>query len=194
MTAISGVCSSLRADALVFSGISMKKCVSFTLILLGFSLIACTGSGGREPDIRIVDLADIESVVGEHRGEGVLLNFWAIWCVPCVEELPDLLDIARQYKDRDGVVLGISYDLMVPGANSDEILQQMREFVAERGIDIPVLIYDAADYDSINERFGLPGPIPATVAIGRDGAIVDRQEGPAGKDRFIAMMENALGN
>jgi thiol-disulfide isomerase/thioredoxin len=172
----------------------MKKCATFTLVLLGFSLIACSGSGGREPDIRIVDLADIESALAEHRGEGVILNFWAIWCAPCVEELPELLDIARQYRNREGVVLGVSYDLMIPGANSDEVLQQMREFVAERGIDIPVLIYDADDYDSINERFGIPGPIPATVAIGRDGTIIDRQEGQAGRGRFIAMMENALGN
>ena len=94
----------------------------------------------------------------------------------------------------DGTVLSVSYDLMIPDVTREEVLQQMHGFVDQRGIDIPVLIYDADDYDAINERFGLPGPIPVTLAFDRNGAIVDRQEGEAGKDRFIAMMLKALGN
>jgi thiol-disulfide isomerase/thioredoxin len=168
----------------------MKSLVSFLALLV---CLAPGPSGAGAPDIRIVDLARLDAALAEHRGQGVLVNFWAIWCEPCVAELPDLIETARQFSDRHGVVLTVSYDLMIPGVTGDEVLKQMRAFVAKRKIDLPVLIYDAADYDAINKRFGLPGPIPATVAIDRNGVIVDRLAGRAGKDGFVAMMKKALG-
>jgi hypothetical protein len=76
----------------------------------------------------------------------------------------------------------------------DQVLKQMRAFVIEHKVDIPVLIYEADDYDAINKRFGLPGPVPVTLAIDGRGTIVDREEGPSGKARFIAMMQKALGD
>jgi hypothetical protein len=75
----------------------------------------------------------------------------------------------------------------------EQVLKQMREFVAARKIDAPVYIYDASDYDAINQRFGLPGPVPITVALDRSGKIVDRHAGKSGRDGFTAMMKKALG-
>jgi len=169
----------------------MKKCV---ILLLGCILLSCSSVRKKAPDIRIVDLKGLQAVLDEHRGQGVLLDFWAIWCEPCVAELPELLETGREYRARGGTVLTVSYDLMVPGVTREEILQKMRAFVAERRIDAPVLIYDAEDYDAINEAFKLPGPIPVTLALDRKGGIVDRQEGRGTKARFAAMMQKALGH
>ncbi|MBM3789859.1 MAG: TlpA family protein disulfide reductase [Acidobacteria bacterium] len=163
------------------------------IVILNSALLRCGGAGAPETDIRIVDLAALESVLAEQQGRAVLINFWAIWCEPCVAELPELLEVARDYRERGGVVLGVSYDLMVPDVTRDSVLEQMRAFAAQRRIDIPVLIYEADDYDAINERFDLPGPVPFTLALDRGGAIVDRQEGQSGRERFAAMMEKALG-
>jgi thiol-disulfide isomerase/thioredoxin len=169
----------------------MKKCV---VSFLGCILLSCSGALNKAPDIRIVDLKGLQSALAEHRGQGVLLDFWAIWCEPCVAELPEILETGREYRARGGTVLTVSYDLMVPSVTRDEVLQKMRTFVAERRIDAPVLIYDAEDYDAINEAFQLPGPVPATLAIDRKGAIVDRQEGQGTKARFEAMMQKAIGH
>jgi thiol-disulfide isomerase/thioredoxin len=171
----------------------MKKLVILLQISCAFFLFGCSGAGLKEPDLRVVDLKNLDAALAECRGKGVLLNFWAIWCEPCVVELPELLQTAREYRGRDGVVLGVSYDLMVPDVTRDQVLKQMRAYVIEHKIDIPVLIYEADDYDAINKRFGLPGPIPVTLAIDRRGTIVDRQEGPSAKARFVAMMQKALG-
>jgi thiol-disulfide isomerase/thioredoxin len=170
----------------------MKKLVLLSLISGVF--FACSGRVPDQPDVRVVDLKGLETALGEHRGKGVLLDFWAIWCEPCVAELPELLDVAHQYKSRGGTVVGVSYDLMVPGVTRDEVLKQVRAFVTQRKIDFPILIYEADDYDAINQRFGLPGPIPVTLAIGRRGNIVDRQEAQSGKVRFAAMLQKALEN
>jgi thiol-disulfide isomerase/thioredoxin len=161
--------------------------------LLCFLVLGCS-SAPKPPAIRIVELKDLETILNEYQGNGLLVDFWAIWCEPCVEELPYLIEISHQYREQGGVVLGISYDLMAPGVNREEVLSQMHDYVAEHRLDIPILIFDGPDYDAINERFELPGPVPYTLAIDQSGAIVDRQDGKAGKDRFAEMMRKALGN
>jgi len=172
----------------------MKKLPVFLIAAAFLALLACSSTIPAGPDIRIVDLEGLEAALDEHSGKGILLNFWAIWCAPCVAELPDLIEVGKEYHQRGGVVVLVSYDLMVPDVTREGILQQVEDFAAERGIHVPILIYDEDDYESINERFGLPGPIPATVAINAEGEIVDREDGHAGKPRFIAMMEKAVGS
>jgi thiol-disulfide isomerase/thioredoxin len=147
-----------------------------------------------QPEIRVVDLKGLEAAVARNRGKAVLVNFWAIWCEPCVAELPEFLATGREYRDRNAVVLTVSYDLMIPDVTKDEVLKKMRAFVAERKIDAPVLIYDALDYDAINARFGLPGPVPATIAIDAAGRIVDRHAGQATRQQFQEMMRKAIGS
>jgi thiol-disulfide isomerase/thioredoxin len=172
----------------------MKKLTAVLIVAVLGLLPACSTPKPAGPDIQIVNLEGLENALAEHRGQGVLLNFWAIWCAPCVAELPDLIEVATEYSERGGAVVLVSYDLMVPDVTPAGVLEQVTEFAAERGIHVPILIFDDDDYESINERFGLPGPIPASVALDAEGEIVDREDGPAGKPRFIAMMEKAMGS
>jgi len=110
-----------------------------------------------------------------------------------VAELPEFLAVGREFAGKGGVVLTVSYDLMLPEVTRDAVLKQVREFAAGHHIDAPVYIYDGPDYDAINARFGLPGPVPATIAIDKDGAVVDRHAGKADKATFEALMRKALG-
>ncbi len=170
----------------------MKKHTAQLILLVGCAVLSSSCARSTAPDIRVVDLKGVEAALAEHRGHGVLLDFWAIWCEPCVAELPALMETAREYRGSGGDVLTVSYDLMIPGVSRDDVLKQMRTFVAEHKIEAPVLIYDASDYDAINARFGLAGPIPVTLAFDRKGSIVDKNEGQANKARFDAMMQKAL--
>jgi thiol-disulfide isomerase/thioredoxin len=175
-------------------------------VLLALSdrpLFAQSRGAGRPPspranrsqsDVRVVDLKGLEAAVAANRGKAVLVNFWAIWCEPCVAELPEFLETGREYRGRNAVVLTVSYDLMIPDVTRDEVLKKMRAFVAEHKIDAPVFIYDAPDYDAINQRFGLPGPVPATIAIDATGKIVHRHAGQATRQQFREMMRKALGS
>jgi thiol-disulfide isomerase/thioredoxin len=145
-----------------------------------------------DPVIEVVDLKGLDAALAAHKGNAVLLNFWAIWCEPCVAELPDLMEVARQFRAQPAVVLTVSYDLMIPDVTPAQVLKQVKAFAAARRIDVPVFIYDAPDYDAINARFGLPGPVPMTIAINRAGNVVDRHPGKAGRESFVAMMKKAL--
>ncbi len=176
----------------------MKKLMT-SVCALAVCLAVTGAASGKVPppagatDIRIVNLAALDAALAQYRGQAILLNFWAIWCEPCVAEMPELLEVGRQFQDSKAVVLTVSYDLMVPEVTPEGVLDQVRKFVAARSIDVPVFIYEADDYAAINKRFGLPGPVPATVAIDPSGAVVDRHAGRADKARFVEMMRKALG-
>jgi thiol-disulfide isomerase/thioredoxin len=153
---------------------------------------ASASPAAHAPSIRFVSLEQLEAELSRARARGLLLNFWAIWCAPCVAELPGIVDTAHAYADRGGSVILVSYDMMIPGAKRDDVQAQMAAFVAKKKIDVPVLIYEGSDYEAINARFELPGEVPVTLAIDRNGKIVDRQEAQSDKKRFAQMMERAL--
>lgn len=178
------------------------------LILLSLTLVACAPDDGAAGDrdvgprsgslspgsLSIVGFDELEPALVAQRGQGQLINFWAMWCAPCVAELPDLVEVARAYEAEGGRVVGVSYDLMVAGADPTTVEDDVRAFLAARDLaDFDVLVYDEIDYEAINERFGLPGEVPVTLAVDRDGRIVDRHEGKAGRERFDELMRKALG-
>ena len=91
-------------------------------------------------------------------------------------------------------MVGLSYDLMVAGADATTIEDELRVFLDKRGLDYPILVYDEDDYELIEARYDVGGEIPVTLAIDAQGRIVDRQRGRASRDRFDEMMRKALGD
>ena len=63
------------------------------------------------PDFSLKDISSGKVItLKEHRGNIVLLDFWATWCVPCRKSIPELVRINDEYKDKGVVVLGITLD------------------------------------------------------------------------------------
>jgi cytochrome c biogenesis protein CcmG/thiol:disulfide interchange protein DsbE len=84
------------------------------LIILGF-LAGCYSSthpariGSNAPDFTVQD-SDHKVTLSEFRGKVVVLNFWATWCPPCIEETPSLVKMQNQMKSKGVVVLAVSID------------------------------------------------------------------------------------
>jgi thiol-disulfide isomerase/thioredoxin len=140
----------------------------FAAYRFGPQIGALTGVGptlGRSPDFAFVSL-DGESVFsGDLRGQVVVLNFWATWCIPCRLEMPSLQSLHEDLGS-DGVrVLGLATD-----AGSERTI---RDFLTERGISYPV---GRASYEQRRAFGGIPG-IPTTFIIDRDGVIRHRVVG-----------------
>ena len=92
-------------------------------------------------------------------GKLVLLNFWASWCTPCIEELPALQGLYARLKDKGFVVIGI-------GIDDDE--RSLREFKERFGLSFPVLV----DKDGgLKSRYRISG-VPESFVIGRDGKLL----------------------
>ena len=107
--------------------------------------------------------------------------------------MPDLVQVARKYRDQGASVLLVSYDLQVPKADRVATLEKVRKFVDARGWGLPVHVFDAPTLAAINERFDLPGPIPLTLAFDKEGREVGRLEDAASRDEFERLMLRALG-
>ena len=116
-------------------------------------------SGGIQTlDGEIITLEGLE-------GNVVLVNAWATWCPPCVLEMPGFQRVYEDYKDQGFTVLGISRDEGDP--------DDVRAFLAEKGITYPV----AMAWQASLEGFGEVGGLPTSYLIGRDGKVKHRVEG-----------------
>jgi thiol-disulfide isomerase/thioredoxin len=177
--------------------VSARGCASALLAALGAA--AGCGPATAPPiapppaSVEVVDLAGLDAAIRSRQGKPLLLNFWALWCQPCVQELPDLVAIGKGFRERGGEVLGISLDLMAAGTTLEQVQEKMTPFLRDRGIDFPILIYADGDPAALLERFDLPGAIPVTLALGRDGKVVDRHEGMAEREDFARLADRAAG-
>ena len=61
-------------------------------------------------NLRVVDGAGFDAVIAEHRGKVVLVDFWATWCLPCIEQLPHTLEVGERLADRGLAVVTVSCD------------------------------------------------------------------------------------
>jgi len=129
---------------------------------------ALTGIGpdrGRAPDFMFVSLGGDTIRSADLRGDVVVLNFWATWCVPCRLEMPSLQSL-HEDREADGVhVLGLATDV----GSEDAI----RAFLDAREISYPV----GRATTGLRRAFGGIRGIPTTFLVGRDGLVEHRVVG-----------------
>ena len=103
-----------------------------------------------------------------HLGRPQLINFWASWCGPCIEEMPELDRFATS-QDGNGVqVVGIALD------DADAV----RVFLQRIPVDYPILIDAAGPADSGVQLGNLKGVLPYTVLVDAQGRLVKQKIGP----------------
>jgi cytochrome c biogenesis protein CcmG/thiol:disulfide interchange protein DsbE len=99
--------------------------------------------------------------LADHAGRVVLINYFATWCVPCIEETPDLVKIAKDYGgELDVVAVSLDQDSDQPQPRT----QRLEGFITTYHIPFPILL-PAADSPIFNQTF----PIPQTTLIDRHG-------------------------
>lgn len=106
------------------------------------------------------------------RGRPLLLNFWATWCPPCVEELPLLNRFYREQRSKGWQVLGLAVDRAEPVA----------QFMARLPLEFPVGLAGLAGTE-LSRSLGNPsGALPFSVVFGAEGPIVHRKLGKLSAD------------
>lgn len=124
--------------------------------------------GDRRLDLRLPDLAGIEQDIAQYDGAPLVINYWATWCPPCVEELPLLADLDAR-RDTDGIaVLTIALEFE-PAAVS--------AFMDQLGLSLPIWIEKPSRKDSSVSFGNLRSVLPYSVLLDRDGKVLRRKAG-----------------
>ncbi len=130
-----------------------------------FFLLA--SSAFAEPvDYSLPDLNGKTHSLADYKGKWVVVNYWATWCPPCQEEIPDLVSFHDSHKDKDAVVVGINFE--------DIGKEQLETFVDSFLISYTVLRSEPSASTPLGP---IPG-LPTTYIIDPDGSPVARQVGP----------------
>ncbi len=120
-----------------------------------------------------IDLEGLKTLAANETEKYVLVNLWATWCGPCVQELPAFVEINRMYRKRKFELVTISLD--EPDQKDQALATLTENKVAMRN-----LIFQGEDRDALAEALDpkWPGPIPYTLLIAPGGEVVERWNGP----------------
>lgn len=137
------------------------------------SELAPVGTGVRAPDFaaRTLETPPRVQRLSDYRGQVVLLNVWATWCVPCRAEMPSIQKLYETFASRGFKVVAVSID---DSGATDGI----RAFTREFGLTFEVL-HDPAG--AVQQRYQMTG-VPESFLIGRDGVIRKKIAGAADWD------------
>jgi thiol-disulfide isomerase/thioredoxin len=136
-----------------------------------------------------VDAAGLATRLDAARGAPLLLVFWATWCKPCVDEIPQLVELHRQ--GPDGLrVLAVSLDSFLAGAEKTPGV--VRAFLDATPTPYDHLLYMGSQ-DALFDTFELPGSIPYAILYDARGAVVGRFEGAVAPGAVRAALRPAAG-
>ncbi len=152
----------------------MKHIIRLPLLLalmLPLSLPAQTA------DFTLTGLDGKTYSLSDYRGKWVLVNYWATWCPPCREELPELEVFYSNHKDKDAVVLGIALEDI-----SDE---RLKAFVDEQFLSYPII---KVSPDRKPPLGTVPG-LPTSYLVNPEGKIVAKQVGALTREALESFIE-----
>ena len=161
------------ALAVVFLAVASKDWTNQT------GALAIAHSRKVMPPINVSQINGGRWNLADHRGEVVLINFWATWCPPCRQETPGLVKLSNNYRAKGVAILGISLD-----EGGTEAIQA---FVHEFHLPYPVgLVGPESPWASAVES------LPTTILVDRDGRVAKTYMGAVRESVFQADIDRLL--
>ncbi|HZP80991.1 MAG TPA: redoxin domain-containing protein [Chthonomonadaceae bacterium] len=133
------------------------------------------------PKFTLKTLEEKETTLNDYKGKILLVDFWATWCKPCVETMPEMQKLQEKYAAKGLVVLGVSID--------EKGVKAVRPFVQKRKFTYPILL-DGGDRPAWRE-FGVKS-VPALFLVSREGQIVRQWTGKPKKGDVEEAVQSAL--
>ncbi len=143
----------LRTSFLTALALTLAAAIAIPLHAAGSAVV-----NGSVPDVALTDGAGTVHRLSEYRGQVLLIDFWASWCIPCKASFPQLDALHKDFKDKGVTVLAV---------NLDEQRKAADLFLSTRPHTMPV-VFDPAG--TAAETFGLKG-MPSSVIVDRKGII-----------------------
>ncbi|MCM3665969.1 TlpA family protein disulfide reductase [Mesobacillus subterraneus] len=164
-----------------------KKIVPIFVIIavigvLGFLVSGLGGKASAQPGDQAIDfeLKDINEKtyrLSDFKGQPVVLNFFATWCAPCIDEAPELEAFGKEYKDAKLLILA-----------KGESKKRIGKYIGESDSQLTYLLDTK---EEISKDYTVIGQ-PETIIIDGNGVIVERFSGPTTKDDLIKMIQEKV--
>lgn len=113
------------------------------------------------------DIQGAEQSVSQWQGKVIVVNFWATWCTPCREEIPEFIEAQKKFGEQGLVIVGIAIDQ----------LDKVKMFSKEFGINYPVLVGGMDSWSLLEATGNQQSALPYTIVLNRAGDIVDNYLG-----------------
>ena len=158
-----------------------KQCrwlVMVVAVMLG-GAIGAKDIGKAAPDFSRTDLAGNTVRLADYRGKLVLLNFWASWCPPCLEEMPRFSQWQQAFGAKGLQIIGVSMDDDAAAA---------QQLLAKRPVSYPIVMGDAG----LGELFGGVLGLPTSYLIDAQGRIVARYRGETDLEKMEVKIKALL--
>ncbi|MFP8778616.1 TlpA disulfide reductase family protein [Hydrogenophaga sp. RWCD_12] len=115
------------------------------------------------------------------RGRPLLVNFWATWCPPCVDELPLINRFHREHASQGWQVLGLAVDQAAP----------VTRFLTHTPLDFPVALAGFAGTELSRSLGNVSGALPFSVVFGADGTVLHRKLGKVSPEELAVWAQLA---
>ncbi|MGH8117624.1 MAG: TlpA family protein disulfide reductase [Rhodanobacteraceae bacterium] len=147
------------------SRFSVRGCLCVLLLVLAGGGVAAAQTTTGVPQLTIRTLDGRTFNLAAERGKWVIVNFWATWCGPCIEEMPAISKYVAAH--RDVTAIGLAYDRSP--------LAEIVKFVRKHPVDYPLA---QVDMDHPPADFAVPVALPTTYLIAPDGRVAKQFLGP----------------
>jgi len=129
------------------------------------------------------DLADRPTALAAYRGKPLVVNFWARWCPPCIDEIPDLVALHARFKDRGLEVVGVAIE-------DNAVL--VHRFAGEHHMDYPLFLAKDKGVALLQALGDSAAGLPYTLVLDRRGNVVVRKLGRLSRSEMEAAFAAAL--
>lgn len=160
----------------------LRKQSLFFAFLILITLCTCitvnAASNNLAKNFVLSDMTGKKHVLSQYKGKWVIVNYWATWCPPCLEEVPDLVALYDSRKNKDVMMFGVVFDF--------ESASEVAEYVDDMLMSYPIVLGD----DEVMKQIGSAEVLPTTFIYNPQGVLVKTKRGKISKQYLEGLINS----